>query len=150
MRSLRLAAALPLLLLARGASAQEPSHGLVETTSLRLLRDKGVITQGEYDSAMHDIGASTGAAVAGDANTVVLGQWAASLYGFVEADAIYDTTQSFTEVAGNTLVLRPSGAAPPPPASQLHLRRRPRADHRVQRPQHATWASASAHRRSAR
>jgi hypothetical protein len=77
-----------------------------EFTSLRLLRSKGVISQEEYDSALRDLGETSGMR-AGDGNTFVLGKWATTLYGFVEADGIYDSTQSLNEIAGNTQIVRP-------------------------------------------
>jgi hypothetical protein len=39
---------------------------------------------------------------------VVSAKWDASLYGFVEADSIYDSTQGFLESAGNGAVSRPN------------------------------------------
>jgi hypothetical protein len=81
----------------------------MELTTLKLLLDKGVISKAEYESAINDVTDSTGTK-AGDTSTVVMGKWAASLYGFVEADSIYDSTQSFTESAGNGLVAQPSAA----------------------------------------
>jgi hypothetical protein len=73
------------------------------------LLETGVLSQAAYEVAMRDIGASTGSAHAAEANTAVVGRWAATLYGFVEGDAIYDTTQSFGDAAGAGQVLRPSG-----------------------------------------
>lgn len=102
--------------------APPATHGsIVEFSSLRLMRDKGVITQAEYDSAMADIAPSTGARAA-DATSLVVGKWSTTIYGFAETDLINDSTQSFNDVAGNALVLRPNGipyvpaagVAPPP------------------------------------
>ncbi len=70
------------------------------------MRDKGVITEAEYESAMADL-ANTLGARASEANNLVLGKWSTTLYGFVEGDAIYDTTESFIDDAGNSLVARP-------------------------------------------
>lgn len=42
-----------------------------------------------------------------DGLTLVVARWAITLYGMVEADHIYDTTQSFSDVAGNGQVARP-------------------------------------------
>jgi hypothetical protein len=78
----------------------------VELTSLRLLLAKGVISQAEYDAALRDLGETSGMR-AGEANTFVLGRWATTLYGFVEGDAIYDSTESLNEIAGNTQIARP-------------------------------------------
>ncbi len=75
-------------------------------TSLKLLLDKKIITQDEYDSAFRDIAATAGHKGMTDTNTLVLGKFATSIYGFVEADAIHDSTQSFAEAQGNGLVAR--------------------------------------------
>jgi hypothetical protein len=79
---------------------------LVQITSLKILLDKKIISQDEYDSALRDIGASSGTKGGSDANTMTVGKFATTIYGFIEADAIHDSTQSFTEVQGNGLVLR--------------------------------------------
>jgi hypothetical protein len=76
-----------------------------EFTSLHILLAKGVITQAEYDSALRDLGETSGMK-AGDGNTFVLGKWATTLYGFIEGDTIYDTTQSLNEIAGNAQIAR--------------------------------------------
>jgi hypothetical protein len=87
-------------------SKNEPKFG-VELTTLRLMLSKGLISQAEYDSAVKDLTDTMGMR-AGEVNTVVLGKWATSFYGFTEADTIYDTTESFNEVQGNTPVQRAS------------------------------------------
>jgi len=51
----------------------------------------------EYESALRDIGASTGTEKAGDAMSLALGRWSTTIYGFAEADTIYDTTQSLSD-----------------------------------------------------
>ncbi len=89
----------------------------IQVTSLRLLRDKNVISQAEYESALKDIGASIGAQ-ATEAPALVIGKWSTSIYGFIEGDAIVDTTQSFGDVAGNGLVQRQDRNFAPPPAVQ--------------------------------
>jgi hypothetical protein len=87
--------------------AAAPAHKVaVELTSLEMMRAKGVISQAEYDSAVADLANSAGTQ-AGDAPTLMLGKWSTTLYGFVEADQIFDSTQSFNDLAGNTLVARP-------------------------------------------
>jgi hypothetical protein len=96
-----------------------PASPLVDITTLKILRDKSVITQVEYETALHDIGASTGSGHAAEANTLVVGKWATTIYGFVEGDTIYDTTESFNDVAGGAQVARPSGQPAPPPAPQV-------------------------------
>jgi hypothetical protein len=92
---------------APAAPAPDPKAGAASFTSLRIMRDKGMITQQEYDSALHDMGESTGG-LAADGNTFVLGKWATTLYGFVEADNIYDTTESLNELPGNSPIARPN------------------------------------------
>jgi hypothetical protein len=82
-----------------------PAGSPIELTSLRLMREKGVISQAEFDSAVHDL-AETSGHHAGDEGTVVLGKWATTLYGFAEADQIYDDTRSFNDLAGAALVAR--------------------------------------------
>ncbi len=90
------------------ADAQKPLA--TEFTSLRLMREKGVISQAEYDGALRDLGETSGLRAA-DGNTFVLGKWSTTRYGFVEADSIYDSTRSFNDAAGNALVARPGTAA---------------------------------------
>ena len=77
----------------------------VELTTLDLMRAKGLISQEEYDSAVRDIGDTAGTQT-GDAPTLMLGRWSTTLYGFVEADSIFDSTESFNDLAGNTQIAR--------------------------------------------
>jgi hypothetical protein len=88
-------------------SAPPPSAGgvAVELTSLRLLREKGIITQAEYESALHDL-AETSGPRAGSEGTVVVGKWSTTLYGFAESDYIWDSTRSFNDLAGAAAVGR--------------------------------------------
>ncbi len=81
-------------------------------TTLKLMLAKGLISQAEYDSAMHDLADSAGMR-APDQSTLVVGKWSTTFYGFIEADHIYDSTQSFSEVPGNNQVQRPPPAALP-------------------------------------
>ena len=99
-------AAMQPLPLAPTPPAPPPPRPFVELTSLRLLRDKGLITQADYDSAMRDLAASMGSRAA-DSTTLVLGKWATTLFGFAQADVIYFSTQSFNDYAGNLQVARP-------------------------------------------
>jgi hypothetical protein len=92
------------------ASANATKATAADFTTLRLMRAKGIITQAEYDSALRDLGETSGLRAA-EANTFVLGKWSTTLYGFVEADNIFDTTRSFNETAGNGQVQR-HGAIP--------------------------------------
>ena len=73
-----------------------------EWTSLRLLHDKGVISDAELASALKDMGV-VGAA---DATTLVLAKLRTTIYGFVENSFIHDSTQSCVEICGNTQIQR--------------------------------------------
>jgi len=73
-------------------------------TSLRLLRDKGVISEAEYASAVRDLGAMVGA---GEATTLVVSKLATTLYGYVEGNMFYDSTQSCQEFCGNAQIQKP-------------------------------------------
>ncbi len=86
---------------------QQRSHRRVaiELTTLNVMLKKGIITQDEYDSAMRDM-VDTAGSQTGEAPTLMLGRWSTTLYGFVEADHIFDTTESFNDLAGNTQVAR--------------------------------------------
>ena len=77
----------------------------LELSTLNVMLKKGIITQDEYDSAMRDMVDTTGTQT-GEAPTLVLGKWSTTLYGFVEADNIYDSTESFNDLAGNAQVAR--------------------------------------------
>src|SRR5438067_1911599 len=76
-----------------------------EFSTLRLLHEKGVLSQAEYDSALRDLVETSGART-GDDTTFAVGKFAATLYGFAEFDGIWDSTQSFNDIAGNGLVAR--------------------------------------------
>jgi len=91
-----------------------PAHGPVDVSTLQELRDRGILSEAEYQLALRDIGESTGTAHAEDAGSLVLGKWVTTVYGFLEGDSIYDSTQSFTDAAGGTQVLRPSGQTAAP------------------------------------
>jgi hypothetical protein len=86
--------------------APRPTSTVLEISTLSALRDRGTITQAEYDAAMKDLGNSTGETIAGDTPSLVLGKWSTTVYGFVEADFINDSTQSFSDLAGNASVQR--------------------------------------------
>ncbi len=88
--------------------AEEPKADVkpfAELTTLRIMREKGMITDAEYESAVKEISQSNGARAA-DSSTLVVGKFATTLYGFVEADGIYDTSQSYNEVQGQTQIAR--------------------------------------------
>ncbi len=82
------------------------SGPVLDVSTLRALRDRGTLTQAEFDAALKDIAPTTGETVAGDSPSLVLGKWSTTLYGFVEADFINDSTQSFNDVAGDASVQR--------------------------------------------
>jgi hypothetical protein len=71
--------------------------------SLQLMRDSGIITESQYQAALQ--GRLEPAPAPGPRS--VTGKFDLSLYGFVELDSIYDSTQSFNELAGNGLIARP-------------------------------------------
>ncbi len=64
------------------------------------MREKNILSEEEYQSALRDLNETSGAQAA-DANSVVLGKWATTLYGFVEADSISDSTLSLNDLSGN-------------------------------------------------
>jgi hypothetical protein len=43
--------------------------------------------------------------------TFVIARWKAKLYGFAELDAMLDSSQSFSEIQGNGIILKPGSAA---------------------------------------
>jgi hypothetical protein len=73
-----------------------------EWTSLRLLHDKGVISDAELASALADIGVVGGS----DATTLVVGKLKTTIYGYLEGNFKYDTTQTCLEFCGSTQVQR--------------------------------------------
>ncbi len=79
---------------------------VVQVTSLKILRDKHIISQDEYDSALRDIGSTAGTKGLTDTNTLVVGKFATTIYGFVEADAIHDSTEGLSDLQGNSQIAR--------------------------------------------
>lgn len=103
--------------------------------TLQLLLQRGLISQKEYDDALHGKGPGRpppSTLPAGSPPTAapavapptaapvpaatpgapappgpVTSKWNAQLYGFVEADTIFDSTQSYAELAGGNLIARP-------------------------------------------
>jgi hypothetical protein len=73
-----------------------------EWLSLRLLHDKGVISDAELASALADIGVVGG----GDATTLVVSKLKVTLYGYLEGNYKYDSTQTCVEFCGSTQVPR--------------------------------------------
>jgi hypothetical protein len=86
-----------------GAAAAPSVPNGPEWTSLRLLHDKGLISDAELASALSDIGVLG----AGDATTLVVAKLKTTLYGYVEGNFKYDSTQTCVEFCGNTAVQRP-------------------------------------------
>jgi hypothetical protein len=84
-----------------------PVRPIVDLVSLKIMREKGIITEDEYKSARGDIAASVGEERAAEGMNVVVGKWSAQVYGFLETDFILDSTQSFNDTAGNAQVIRP-------------------------------------------
>src|SRR5438105_2785449 len=97
---------LTLLLVCTAARADDAPHtdggGAIRQvalgfTTLRLMRDKHLITQAEYDSALHDLGDTIGAQ-ADESTTLMVSRFSATLYGFVELVGIWDSTESLSDV----------------------------------------------------
>jgi hypothetical protein len=96
------ATSVPVAAPARPAAAPAVPAG-PEWVSLRLLHAKGLISDAELASALSDIGV-IGAA---DATTLVVAKLKATLYGYLEGNFKYDSTQTCAEFCGNTQVPRP-------------------------------------------
>jgi hypothetical protein len=77
-------------------------HG-PEWTSLRLLHDKGIISDAELNSALQDLDVVG----AGDATTLVFSKLRTTIYGFGETTFLHDSTQSCVEICGATQIQRP-------------------------------------------
>src|SRR5262249_18462267 len=73
----------------------------------RILRDKGIISAADYESALKDLSETMGTRAA-NSSTLAVGNWKTTLYGFAQADAMYHSTQSFSDFAGNLPVARPA------------------------------------------
>ena len=89
--------------------------------TLRLMLQKGVITEAEYESALRDSADSMGLKAA-ETNSLVIGKWSATLYGFAEADYMFDSTQSYSDLAGSAQVAHPGTYAANNPRSQFSIR----------------------------
>ena len=79
------------------------AHG-AEWTTLRVLRDKKILSEEEYTSALKDMGELVGA---GDANTLVLSKLKISIYGYIQADYVYNSTQSCQDFCSNFPIQKP-------------------------------------------
>jgi len=109
--------------------------------TLRLMRQEGVITEAEYLAALRDLADASTASVV-DGSNLVMARWSAELYGFLQADYLYDSTQSYTDLAGSGQVARPGTYAGDHPRAQLSLRNS-RIGFRFRAPEHrAVRASA--------
>ena len=96
-----------------GTNPQQPA--------LQLMLQKGIITQAEYDAALK--GGVAVEVVKETSQTVVVketpkvdappvtSKWNTTMYGFIEGDFIYDSTQSFADLAGNGVVAADGYAA---------------------------------------
>jgi hypothetical protein len=82
----------------------------VELTTLRLLKTKGLISPEEYEGALRDLSDSMGTHAA-DSSTLTVGKWKTTFYGFMLADMMYHSTQSFPDFSANTQVARPETLA---------------------------------------
>ncbi len=91
---------------------------IIELTTLKLLLAKGTITQEEYDTALKDIGGGQ----VGQSPTVDIAGWKTTFYGFVQADFMWDSTQSFNDFSGNGQVARPETYAGSHPRFEMSLR----------------------------
>src|SRR5262249_40426759 len=89
--------------------------------TLELLREKGVISAQEYEAAMQGRRLEAHEREP-QAPRPVTSKWDLSLYGFIELDTIYDTTQSFNELAGNSLIARPDTYAGNTARTQFSVR----------------------------
>ncbi len=102
-------------------AASPATEGANRNAALQLMLQKGLITQAEYDAAAAASQAS--GTVKEVRETVVVketpridappvtSKWNATMYGFVEADFIYDSTQSFQDLAGNGIIAADGYAA---------------------------------------
>jgi len=93
----------------------------IELMTLKLMLEKGVISQAEFDSALRDLSDTSGAKAA-DSQNIVIGKWSATLYGFAEADYIFDSTESFSDLPGAGQVARPGTYAANNLRSQFSIR----------------------------
>jgi len=101
------------------ADTQAPHS--IELTTLRLLHEKNVLSDAEYQSALGDL-ADTAGARAADATSVVAGKWATTVYGFLEADSIFDSTQSLNDLSGNSQIARSNTYAGHHSREQMSIR----------------------------
>jgi hypothetical protein len=111
----------PFAATARADATATDTPSVVSLMTLKLMLQKGVITDAEYESALRDLADSTGAKAA-ETNSLVIGKWSATLYGFAEADYMLDSTESYADLAGNGQVAHPGTYAAGNPRSQFSVR----------------------------
>ncbi|MHB1845159.1 MAG: hypothetical protein ACYCWW_10030 [Deltaproteobacteria bacterium] len=87
-----------------GPVPHDPSFRLSLST-LQSLRKQGILSQAQYDDAMQDL-IEVGSH-ARTAPTLVAGKFATTMYGFIEADMIHDSTRSFIDLAGMGGIAQP-------------------------------------------
>jgi hypothetical protein len=97
-------------------AAAEPPEPPADPTILGLLLKKNILTQAEYESAM------AGLPPPDEGRAPLMGKWAASMYGFIEADGVGDSTQSFLEQSANGPIVRPGSYAAAHPRSTFGIR----------------------------
>jgi len=80
----------------------------LELTTLRMLHDKGVISTEEYERSSKEFMDWLG--VKGDDSmTFALGKWKTTIYGFVEGDAMWHSTQSINgDFTSNSQIQKPN------------------------------------------
>jgi hypothetical protein len=87
-----------LLALSQLDGGEEPDS----TTLAALLLKKSILTQAEYEAAV------AGVPPPDDGRSPLMNKWTASLYGFVELDAVGASTQSGFEQVANAALARPT------------------------------------------
>lgn len=100
----------PVVVVTPPAPAPVPAYA-AQLMTLKLMKDKGILSKPEYESALKDLQDTGGIEHTPLENSVVMGKWAATLYGFVEADNIWDSTRAFNDAAGAGQVPRGSTQA---------------------------------------
>jgi hypothetical protein len=87
------------------APAPAPSTSPIELMTLKVMLQKGILTKAEYESALKDLSDTSGEKAALE-GSVVMGKWSTTLYGFAEADYIWDSTRAFNDLAGAAQIPR--------------------------------------------
>lgn len=88
------------------ASPPAPPRPVIDLTTLRALKAKGVLSEQQFDAALNDLfGAGA------ESPTVEVMGWKTTLYGYVQADFSWNSTQSFNDFSSNAQVARPDTAA---------------------------------------